>query len=93
MILEIIPDGGIGRGAPIRLLATQIIVRLDDGTPVAVAAHYGDGTSYAVSMAGKDDFNRILRNLGVHQTVICDTIELPKPPPGARLIAGPKPGV
>ena len=43
----------------------------------------------AVSSAGRPDFNRILRVLGVHTTVVVETVRLPAPPVGARLIAGP----
>lgn len=92
MIVEIIPDSGVGRGEPIRLRAHQVVVRLDDGTPVSVSATYGPDKAVANSQAGDDDFNRVLRNLRISGPVICDRIELPKPPPKARLIAGPNPG-
>lgn len=99
MIIEAILSAGIGKEAPIVLHCSQLIVRQDNGTPIGVFAHYGPEGAYAVSIAavckhcgkGIDDFNRMLRALGVHTTVIVDKLEVSKPPPGARLIAGPKP--
>lgn len=90
MILEIIPEGGVGVGKPIILTACQVVVRQDNGTPIMVAAHFGPAKAYACERAGDADFNRMLRSLGINETVLCDRIELPKPPPEARLIADPR---
>jgi hypothetical protein len=90
VILEIIPEGGIGRGPPLVIAATQIVIRADDGTPICVAAHFGPERAYAVEKAGDPDFQRALRAMGIRETVICDRVELPKPPPGARLVADPR---
>jgi hypothetical protein len=89
VFIEIIPGGGVGRGAPLRIPVTQVVVYQDNGTPIACAAEYGTENSQAVSMAGLPDFNRTLRALGVGMTVICDGIAMPPPPPGARLVADP----
>jgi len=92
VIVELILKDGIGNSRPLVLQVNQILIRQDTGTPIGVAAEYGGGRSQAISIVGQDDFNRMLRNLGIGETVVCDRLELPKPPPGARLIAGPKPG-
>lgn len=91
MILDVLVRDG-GRIYPLRLSATQVVVRQDNDTPIAVAAEYGPERAQAVAQVGDPDFNRILRALGVRQDVVCDVISLPQPPPGARLIAGPHPG-
>lgn len=91
MIVRILAEVD-GRLAPLTLCATQVVVYQDNGTPIAAAAEYGMENSQAVAKAGDADFNTLLRNLGVEQRVVCDTLELPKPPPGARLIAGPDVG-
>jgi hypothetical protein len=99
MIVEIIPAEGVGKARPIIVTCNQIVIRQDNGTPIGVFAHYGPDGAYAASIAAHcrkcgaapDDFNRMLQALGVHSTVIVDRLQLPKPAPGARLIAGPQP--
>lgn len=86
MILEIIPEGGIGV-APIRINANQVVVRQTNGTVIAVAAEYGIDRCQLVSHAGDDDFNDVLSKLSIKETTLCDTLTLPGPPPGARLIS------
>ncbi len=98
MIVEIIPSDGVGRGRPIRLTASQIVVRQDNGTPIGVFAHYGPEGGYAAAIAAHcgacgappQDFHRMLQVLGIRQTVVIDRLKMPAPPPGARLIAGPR---
>ncbi len=92
MILEIIPREGVMRGRPIRLPASQVLIRQDNGPVICVAAECGDDRSQAVAKVGDPDFRRLLAALGVHETVICDRLELPQPPPGARLVSGPTGG-
>lgn len=89
MIVELIPAGGLGREPPLRIDASQIIVRYPNGTPFFAAGLYGQDRSVFASMAGMNDFNKCLRSCGENKTVIVDTIEMPEPPPGARLIRGP----
>jgi hypothetical protein len=91
MILEIVPEEGIG-GKPVRLVARQVVVRQDNGTPICAAAHFGPERAYVVLKVGDKDFNRMLKALGISDTVICDRLELPQPPPGARLISDPNGG-
>ena len=87
MIIELIPRIG---GEPIRLNIAQFVVRQDNGTPISVGAEYGPEGSQAVSCVGCKDFQRMLRVLGVKDTVVVDTLQMPQPQPGARLIAGPR---
>jgi len=86
MIIELIPYVG---GEPIRMSVAQFVVRQDNGTPIAVGAEYGPDNSQAVSCIGVPDFERILRVLGIRETVVVHTLQMPKPMPGARLITGP----
>ena len=92
MILEIIPEGGIGLTQPLVIHAGQVVIRQDNGTPICVAAHFGPERGYAVEKVGDPDFNRTLKAIGINETVICDRIQMPKPPPGAKLIADPRKG-
>ncbi len=89
MIVEIIPTGGVGGSTPIRLHAGQIVIRQDNGTPVVVAMEAGERRTQKIAKVGDKEFNRLLADAGVFEDVICDRLELPKPPPGARLVAGP----
>lgn len=87
MIIELIPRIG---GAPLRLDVSQFVVRQDNGTPISVGAEYGPEGAQAVSCVGCKDFQRMLRVLGVKDTVVVDTLHMPQPQPGVRLIAGPQ---
>lgn len=90
LVVELIPSGGFLAGPPLKLPISQIVLRNGDGTVVFVAAETGGGKSQAIARIGDADFDRVCRLLGIHETVVIDTITLPKPPPGARLVAGPK---
>lgn len=93
MFVEIIPEGGIGRAAaPIRLRASQIVIRDDLGNPLCVAALFGPDGAIAVAKADDEgeNFHRVLKNLGIQDTVLVDTLRLPTPPPGAVLLSDPR---
>lgn len=91
MIVELLIPGDGGTPQFVRVNASQVIVRNNVGTPImAVAAEYGPERSQLVAHVGDDDFNDSLRKLGVHETTQLSIIEMPKPAPGARLVAGPK---
>lgn len=91
MIVDLlVRDGLVVRRVSVPI--NQVVVRQDNGTPVALAAEYGPDGSQVVTKIGDDDFNRMLRNVLGEDPVICDLLDLPKPFPGARLIAGPRPG-
>ena len=93
LIVELIPMAGVGRAEPIVLPIRQAVIRMPNGTPIVIAAEFGPEGAYAVSQVGNDDFNRLLRALGLDVThVQVDTVQMPPPQQGARLIAGPKPG-
>ena len=89
MKIQLIPKIG---GPPLVLDVAQFVVTNDQGTPISVGAEYGPENAQAVSCVGCEDFQRMLRVLGVNTTVVVDRLVMPKPQPGARLIAGPKPG-
>lgn len=88
MRIEIIDRVG---GSPLVLEASQILVRLDDGTPAMIAAHYGPNNALAIGSAphNADEFRRLLRVLGVAETVIVKTVNGAPPPAGARLLHSP----
>ncbi len=87
MRLKILPGGVMGSD-PVIMDATLVLVEMEDGTPVMVCGEYGPDGAVRASHAGDDDFNKTLNSLGINRTVICDTIVLPPPPPGARLLKG-----
>lgn len=89
MILDVVPEGQFVAGRSMRLAASLLIVRHDDGTILGVAGAYGPGGTVLMSHHNDKDFQSTLRRLGVNETVLCDTIQLPGPPSGYRLIAGP----
>ncbi len=91
MILEIIPAGGIAGSRPIRIPAGQVVIRQDNGTPVCVAMEIGEHRSQTIAKVGDPDFPKALRDAGIFEDVVCDRLELPGPPPGAKLVAGPYP--
>lgn len=86
MILQIIPRVG---EPPVTLDAAAFVAYQENGTPIAVGAEHGPDGAQAVSCVGNKDFERVLRMLGVRTTVVVNTLQLPKPQPGARLVAGP----
>lgn len=86
MIIKLIPRIG---GSPIVLDVSQFIVMNDQGTPVSVGATYGPNNGVAVSCIGCDDFDRILKILGVATTVIVHKVVTPEQQAGTRLLVGP----
>ncbi len=93
MIVQILGADGIGHGAPITLNANQVVVMMDDGTPVMLASVFGPNGSIKVGSAyhDSDQFNRMLRDLGIQMTTIVKRIPRQAPPPGAKLVASPTP--
>ncbi len=87
MRVTILPNG-IG-SKPVVLEATLVVCEHDNGTPFMVAGNYGPEGAERASHALDDDFNDTLRKMGVNKTVITDKLQLPPPPPGARIIRGP----
>lgn len=63
----IVVDGGKLR--VLKLPVTQVVIRQDNGTPIAVAADYGLPGSQIVSKIGDDDFLTELSKLGINEPV------------------------
>jgi len=87
MIVEVCERFG---GPSRRIQASQVLVRADDGTPLAVVSQYGPNGTYLVSCAGEDptqneDFRQALRTLGLDHAVFVRSLEDPPVPAGARL--------
>jgi len=66
---------GIGK-PPLRLEASQVVIRMPDGTPVSVAATYGDESSVLVSHCDDPNFNANLRKLGINETTISSRLKV-----------------
>jgi hypothetical protein len=86
MKIKLIPKIG---HAPIVLDVSQFMVVDENDTPISVGATYGPDGASAVSCVGCNDFNRMLRALGVNQTVILTKIQLPQVEAGSRLLVNP----
>jgi len=61
---------------PMQLAASQVVVRLPDGTPVSIAALFGSDESVLVSHCDDPKFNEDLQSLGINQTVITEKLEI-----------------
>lgn len=61
---------------PIVLTASQVIVRMPDGTPISVAALYGSNSSVMVSHCTDKDFQETLGKLGINEKVTVTQIRL-----------------
>lgn len=72
-IVEVIES--IGK-PPLRIPASQVVVRMLDGTPISVAAIFGGITSVMVSHCEDVNFNDNLRKLGINETVISTKIQV-----------------
>jgi hypothetical protein len=91
MKLKILPKVGGVLGQAIVLDASLVVVEMDDGTPVMVSGEFGPEGAVRSSHAGDTDFIDTLRQLGIDKMVIVDTLKMPPPPPGARILTGPRP--
>lgn len=91
MIVELLVVGDDGVVRAVRLQATQVVVRNSVATPIlAVAAEYGPGRAQLIGHIGDPDFHTVLRRLGIYETPRLDLLQVERPAPGARLIAGPR---
>lgn len=61
---------------PIRLEASQLVVRMPDGTPISLAALYGSKESVLVSHCEDTSFNDNLRKLGINETVVSEKLKV-----------------
>lgn len=61
---------------PLMLEASQVVVRMPDGTPVSLAALYGGPDSVLVSHCDDANFNENLRKLGMSDTVVTEKLKV-----------------
>lgn len=61
---------------PLRLEASQVVIRLPNNTPVSLAALYGTADSVLVSHCDDPSFNENLRKLGINETVISTHVKV-----------------
>jgi hypothetical protein len=64
---------GIGK-PPLKITASQLVVRLADGTPVSLAAEFG-GNAVKVAHCNDEDFTESLTKLGINETVIIEKLK------------------
>ena len=86
MLVDLYVDGM--NAPPIRLRASLVLVRQDNGTAVNVAGVYGDG-GVLLANANDRDFNSTLRKLGLRDRTECSTLVLPGVPEGFQLVSSP----
>lgn len=88
LLIDIIPAGGLGRAEPLRLQASQMVVRTANGTPICVVDESGPDGTYRVTSAGDPDrqFDNVLRELGLQERVECSEIIVPGSPTGIRRV-------
>lgn len=65
----------IGR-PPIRLEASQVVIRMPDGTPICLAALFGGPNSVLVSHCDDANFNQNLKKLGLTDTVVTEKLKV-----------------
>lgn len=61
---------------PIVVPASQVVVRMPDGTPISVAALYGSSSSVMVSHCTDKDFQETLGKLGIKEKVMVTQIKV-----------------
>lgn len=61
---------------PLRLQASQVVIRMPNGTPVSVAALFGTSESVLVSHCEDPNFNNNLQKLGINETVITTKLKV-----------------
>jgi hypothetical protein len=86
MVIAVVPKIG---EHPVTLPARRFVVYQDNGTPIVAGVEFGSNQP-SVAMVGMDRFQQILGLCGITTRVDVQTIQMPKPQPGARLVAGPK---
>jgi hypothetical protein len=61
---------------PRRFEASQVVIRMANGTPVSLAALYGSQASVLVSHCEDESFDDNLRKLGITETVITTPLKV-----------------
>lgn len=87
MVIAVVPRIG---EHPVTLPVRHFVVYQDNGTPIVAGVEFGSNRKPSVAMVGMDRFQQILGLLGIATRVEVQTVQMPKPQPGARLVAGPK---
>jgi hypothetical protein len=65
----------IGR-PPLKVEASQVVIRMPDGTPISLAALFGGPDSVLVSHCEDANFNENLRKLGLTDTVVTEKLKV-----------------
>jgi len=65
----------IGR-PPIKMEASQVVIRMPNGTPISLAALFGGPDSVLVSHCEDANFNENLRKLGLTDTVVTEKLKV-----------------
>jgi hypothetical protein len=71
--VEILEQVGV---PPLQVAASQVVIRLANGTPISVAALFGGEESVLVSHCDDPNFNDTLAKLAINQTVITKQLEI-----------------
>ena len=61
---------------PIVLDASQVVVTLPDGSPIALAAVFGGTEGVQVSHCKDPEFNKILKKLGIDRTTVVENMKV-----------------
>lgn len=72
-IVEVVQ--AIGK-TPLKMEASQVVIRMPDGTPISLAALFGGPTSVLVSHCDDPNFNENLRKLGLSDTVVTEKLKV-----------------
>lgn len=80
---EVVP--GSAGVTPLLIPASQVVVRLGDGTPVCVIQEHGRDGDFRCVQAGDPEFDRVLLELGIQPPQV-NRLRAPPPPSGARLL-------
>jgi hypothetical protein len=68
-------------GQPQRIKATRVVLRLDNGDPIAVAISPQPLEAFVVHRGDGDEaMERALRVIGINETLVSDMQSAPKPP-------------
>lgn len=87
MIVEIVDRIG---GRPIRVNASQVLIRHEDGTPIGIAGEYGPSGNVRICHGMDRDFDQTLRAFGYRgDRVKVESVDLSGSRPDHKLLAGP----
>lgn len=84
LLVEVVPAIGFGKADPVRMEASQVIIRSPHGSVLAVASNFGAENSYAISHINDQDFQTILNALGIQQEL--SVVKIPPTEKGRFLL-------